>query len=186
MSVHPRTVYNFVAYQVAWFACVLGAANGHTTIGPLTVMVVVLLHLFLSPQPRADFKLMGCALAIGLVHDTALLQLGILDFSVAAWSGEWPPPWMFALWIAFATTLNESLNWLMQRRSLAMLGGAIGGPLAYLAGERLGALTLHSTWALPAVGLGWALAMLALSTLCRQLRAGLDSPAYSTPAKGGA
>ena len=52
---HPRTVYNFLAYQAAWFACVLGAANGYATAGVLTVMVIVLLHLFLSPQPRVDF-----------------------------------------------------------------------------------------------------------------------------------
>jgi len=184
--VQPRTLYNLFAYQVAWVACVLGAANGQAIAGVLTAMVVAALHLALSSRPLADIKLMGYAVGIGLVHDTALLQLGLIDFSVAGWHGAWSAPWMIALWLVFATTLNESLSWLMQRRALATLAGAIGGPLAYLAGDRLDALTLLSPWALPAIALGWTLAMLALSTFCRQLRVAHDSPAYSTPAKGGA
>ena len=45
------------------------------------------------------------------------------------------PFWMLALWIAFATTLNHSMRWLMHRPVVAAIGGAVFGPLAYLAGR---------------------------------------------------
>ena len=58
---------------------------------------------------------------------------------------------MVSLWIAFATTLNHSLRWLVNRPVAAALCGAIGGPLAYLAGAKLGALTIGAP--LPAIAL---------------------------------
>jgi hypothetical protein len=60
----------------------------------------------------------------------------------------------------FATTLNVSLRWMKKRWTLAAGLGAVGGPLAYLAGAQLGAVTLTETsTALAAIGTVWALAM---------------------------
>jgi uncharacterized protein DUF2878 len=71
---------------------------------------------------------------------------------------------MLSLWIAFATTLNHSLRWLMTRPVGAALAGALGGPLAYLAGARLGALTLVTpATTLAIIALLWMLAMVILS-----------------------
>jgi hypothetical protein len=60
------------------------------------------------------------------------------------------------MWIAFATTLNVSMRWLRGRPELALLFGAVGGPLAFYAGERLGAVTVHR----PAGGTGGAVGWL--------------------------
>jgi len=63
-----------------------------------------------------------------------------------------------ALWMLFATTLNVSLAWLKRSALLAALFGAIGGPLAYYGGAKLGALSfLAPTPALVALALGWGL-----------------------------
>jgi len=48
------------------------------------------------------------------------------------------------------------MGWLCGRFVLATLCGAIGGPLAYLAGDKLGALEIHL---LPAVVIAWILVM---------------------------
>ena len=65
---------------------------------------------------------------------------------------------MVALWMLFATTLNLSLAWLKRHLFVAVLFGAIGGPLAYLGGEKLGALNFESpTAGLIALAIGWAL-----------------------------
>ena len=48
----------------------------------------------------------------------------------------------------------------------AALGGALGGPLAYLAGAKLGALTLAtSAVTLPFIAMLWTLAMVTFSMI---------------------
>ena len=79
---------------------------------------------------------------------------------------------MVGLWIAFATTLSVSMRWLVIRPTLAIVFGALGGPLAYYAGMKLGAMTLHSSdAALIAIGLSWAAAMWMLATLAQRMHA---------------
>ena len=48
------------------------------------------------------------------------------------------------------------MGWLCGRFALATVFGAIGGPLAYLAGDKLGALEIH---VLPAVVIAWIVVM---------------------------
>ena len=88
---------------------------------------------------------------------------------------------MVSLWIVFATTLNHSLRWLMRRPVAAALAGAAGGPLAYLAGAKLGALTLTTpATTLPLIALLWTPAMIALSMMV--MRAALIPAAGRMPA----
>jgi hypothetical protein len=73
---------------------------------------------------------------------------------------------MLCLWIAFATTLGHSLRWLMNRPVAAAAAGAVGGPLAYLAAGRLGALEIATPAAtLPLIALLYTPGMIALSML---------------------
>jgi Protein of unknown function (DUF2878) len=73
------------------------------------------------------------------------------------------PAWILALWAVFATALNVSLRWLNNVKShgkwlIAVLFGAIGGPLAYMGAARLGAVNLNLyPQSYIALGLGWAI-----------------------------
>jgi Protein of unknown function (DUF2878) len=159
-------LYNFAAYQLAWFAVVLGAAWGHAWAGTAVALLVAVVHLRLRRDP-VEIKLLGAAALVGLVVDTALATSGQVQF-VSPWSLPIAPFWMLGLWIAFSTTLNHSLRWLLQRPVVAALGGAVGGPLAYLAGGKLGALSLPvPATALPSIAALWAAAMIAFSLLLR-------------------
>ena len=61
------------------------------------------------------------------------------------------------LWALFASTMNISLNWLHDRKVLAMLIGAVAGPLSYWSGARLGALQLSNpSAAIIYLSIGWA------------------------------
>ncbi len=156
------TLYNFAAYQVAWFAVLLGAAHGIAWAGAGFALLVTLVHLALRRDPR-ELRLMGLAAVIGVLIDSTLALSGQVRFA-SAWPGDFAPYWMLSLWIVFATTLNHSLCWLMVRPLAAGIGGAIGGPLAYLAGERLGALDIVApATALPLIAVLWTAAMLTLS-----------------------
>jgi hypothetical protein len=60
------------------------------------------------------------------------------------------------MWALFATTLNVSMTWMKGRYLLAALVGLIGGPLAYYAGHKLGAVNFSNTMmTLTVVGAGW-------------------------------
>ncbi len=165
------TVYNILAYQAAWFACVLGAAYGLPWIGAAACFAVVAAHLALTQQRVVELKLIGAAILVGLLVDTALLRSGSLWFVSGTWPRGVAPYWMLSLWAAFATTLNHSLRWVVRRPWVATLLGAICGPLAYLAGAKLGALHMAAPQtALPMIGVAWGLAMLSLSIISARLQ----------------
>lgn len=172
------TVYNFVAYQLAWFAVVVGAAQGHAWAGAGVALLVAAVHLWLR-RDIFELKLMGLAAVIGILVDSTLAMTGQVQFNTAG--PDLAPFWMVSLWIAFATTLNHSLRWLMCRPVAAALAGAIGGPLAYLAGARLGALSLATpAITLSLISLLWVLAMVTFSMTV--MRAERRSGAESLPA----
>jgi hypothetical protein len=162
-------VTNVVAFQAAWLSCVLGAANGYPLLGPAVVLVVVAAHLFLAAAPGRELTLIVLAGMLGALLDTALLRTGWLAYANGMiWAGT-APYWIVAMWLAFATTLNVSLRWLRGRMWAAVMFGAIGGPIAYLAGSRLGALDIvgHGA-ALAALCVGWALVTPLLIGLSRR------------------
>jgi hypothetical protein len=155
---------NFLAYQLAWFAVLIGAAQGVAWAGAAVAILVAAVHLALRRDPL-ELQLIGLAAGIGLLVDSTLAITGQVHFA-AAWPKGFAPYWMLSLWIVFATTLNHSLRWLMSRPVAAALGGAVGGPLAYLAGAKLGALTIATpAITLPFIALLWTPAMIALSMI---------------------
>ena len=157
-------LWNFVAYQLAWFAVLIGAALGMAWAGAAVAMLVTAVHVTLHRGPL-ELQLIGLALGIGLLVDSTLAITGQVRFA-SAWPEGFAPYWMLSLWIVFATTLNHSLRWLMNRPVAAALAGAVGGPLAYLAGAKLGALTIATpAITLPFIALLWTPAMIALSMI---------------------
>jgi hypothetical protein len=160
---------NFLAFQLGWFACVLGAANGLPWAGPLVVLGVVALHLARVPRPRPELQLIAVSMALGLVVDTLLLASGWLSYPAGLWLANLAPYWIVAMWALFATTLNLSMGWLRGRPLLAVLAGGVGGPLSYLAGEKLGGIELTApAAALAALAVAWAVAMPLLMKLAER------------------
>jgi hypothetical protein len=67
---------------------------------------------------------------------------------------------MVMLWVNLATTMNVSMGWLRSRYALAAVFGAIGGPMAYYSGAKLGAMSrLPDPSGLLSVGIAWAIAL---------------------------
>jgi hypothetical protein len=164
------TFVNFILFQAAWFACILGGAREMPWVGPAVVAVVAAYHLARAPYPKAELSLLAIAAGIGLVFDSALAATGWLSYPSGQWHPLLAPYWIVALWVAFATTLNASMNWLKGRRLLAFVFGAVGGPLAYFAGAKLGGVTFHDpAMALAALALGWAIITPVLVLIAQRL-----------------
>jgi hypothetical protein len=174
-------VANLVAFEAAWFACVLGAAHGWPGAGVAVAAAVIGIHLTLSAQPARDALLVAIATTIGLAWDSLMIQLGWIDYAAPGPLPALAPAWILALWALLAITLRVPLRWLHTRLVLAALLGAVGGPLSYLAAERLGACRLvHPSAALTALALAWAAVTPLLLVLARRLDQGGRLP---TPAR---
>ncbi|MHC4513101.1 MAG: DUF2878 domain-containing protein [Planctomycetota bacterium] len=166
-----RALIDFALVQVGWFACVLGGAAGEGWIGPVSVGALLAIHLAAVTPPGSRGVEIRNVVVLGLIGtaiDCIQVQLGVLRFAgAAAVTGEggaaggvlWGLPlWMAALWFLFPILFNTSLAWLHGHPALAPLLGLVGGVLAYVAGESLGALTFGSerAWSIAAVGVAWA------------------------------
>ena len=159
---------NIVLYQLGWLACVLGAAHGAPWLGPLLVVAIAAWHLAAARHQARELTLLACAALLGLILDSLLMRLGLLRFSSGEVIAGFSPGWMIALWVLFATTLNVSLRWLQRRPAVAGALGLLGGPLAYYAGSRLGAITLTpANRALCAIAIVWAAATPLLFAVAR-------------------
>lgn len=160
---------NFLAFQIGWFACVLGGAHALPWVGTGIALAIVAWHLTRAVRPRQELLLVLSAAAIGALFDSLLVALGWLVYPSGTLIAGTAPHWIVALWMLFAITLNLSLAWLKRRLWVAVLFGAIGGPLAYLGGAKLGALNFAApTPAFIALAIGWALFTPLLVMLARR------------------
>lgn len=149
---------NFILFQVCWFACVLGAANNLLWLGPVAVAASLLYQLWRIDSWKRELSLALTVGIFGTALDYIPFSMGAFSFTTA--SVPWGYPlWMSALWVGFATTFHSSLSWIKKRYILSAAFGAIGGPLSYIAGESLGAITLSAdrVFALTAISTTWAI-----------------------------
>jgi hypothetical protein len=150
---------NVVLLQAAWFVAVLGAARFGNGPAWLAACATLLWHLKMSGSPREELKLAACITLMGVLIETLNAQLGWLQ-ARATLADNFPAPWLIALWLLFAASLNVTLRWLRPYRWGAAALGAVAGPLAYAGGARLDALQLNNpTAALLSLSLLWALAL---------------------------
>lgn len=160
---NTRTALNLLTFQAAWFACIGGAAAGRVWMGPMVAAAAAAIHLCLTrrDERRREGAFIVAAALGGTLVDAAMCRMNVTVYGGGRLAGVWYCPlWMSALWLAFATTIRGSLSWLRGREWLAAAFGAIGGPLAYWAGARMGALSLGNPtdFSLSVVGITWAIA----------------------------
>ncbi|MCQ4163505.1 DUF2878 domain-containing protein [Tahibacter harae] len=162
-----RKVFNFLGYQLVWFAAVLGAARGWTWLGPMAVLLLGSVQLLVSTQRRADARLALLAIAAGFALDGGLSLLDLARYAAA--SPPWPPAWLLAIWAAFGLTLNHSFVLAQRHLGASALVAAAGGPLAYWSAAQLGAVAFpQPAWrGLAVLALAWSVALPLLASVAR-------------------
>ena len=152
---------NFILFQVGWFSCVIGgASNEYNWVGVAVVAAIIVVHMARAHDVRSETMLIIVTTMLGTTWDSGLTMAGLFSFANGVVVAGLVPLWLIAMWSLFATTLNVSMKWMKGRYLLAAAFGAIGGPLAYYAGHRIGAVDFSNTLAaLLAVSAGWALIM---------------------------
>jgi hypothetical protein len=147
-------IVNAVAFQLCWFACVLG--------GSLWAAGAVALFLMWHSQivKTHEWRFIIAGTVAGFSIDSLWYSLGFIQFP--NYNLAVIPAWLMLLWLAFNCTLQHSLLTLFQRPWLIALLSAIAAPFSYYAGSVMGAIEL-SPFGLIAVGLGWGILMGGLS-----------------------
>lgn len=153
-------IKNFIGFQIGWFACVVGAAQGYPLVAVAVAAIIVILHLLRDNNIYFELCLIVSAVFVGIIWESLLLASNWLSYSSSDNDTFFAPVWLVAMWALFATTINHSMAWLKGRYFLAMILGAIFGPLAFIAGENLDAVVfVDRTMALAALALGWSALM---------------------------
>lgn len=176
-------VLNYALYQLGWFACVLGAAWGRPWLGSALGVLPIAAHVALSRR-RGDAIVLALALAaIGTAVDGSQIALGTLRFDAGTVVPWLPPLWLVLVWAQFAMTFHFGLAWMKGHVLRAAVFGALGGPLAYLAGARLGVVALHpDTWpSVVSLAVTWAIAMPAAAALAERQSGRPGVAAYRWP-----
>lgn len=170
---------NFLGFQAVWFACVLGAARGAPWIGPVAALVFGVACLERGRRARSAAALTVVAL-LGAALDALLIATRALGYPHD--DGRAPellaPPWIVALWFAFAATFRLSMRWLGGRIVLQIALGLLGSPLSYLGAERLGAVRIGEDrfLSLAVLGGAWAVVFPLTFALERRIRGPSEPP----------
>ena len=186
-----RSIANFVAFQLGWFACVLPAAAGMPWLGVAFVACWVAVHIATSDHPKGELLMALIVAPAGFAADSMLVLSGLMAIPPEAQLGSPSTLWLAAMWVNLGATLNQSLRWLQGRLLLSSLFGVIGGPLAYYAGMRFGAVAFPegTTLAMLGVAVEWGIATPLLVYLAHSLaqqRDDTSQAARAETAEGGA
>ena len=172
LTISTNNVVNFILFQVLWLACVLGAANNMLWPGILVFGIFCAWQLHPKHSARGDIKLLLTVAVIGTFLDTCWVKFGLIDYRTAMPFSGFAPVWIVTLWLGLSLTLNHSFRWLQHRPWLSVVFSAIGSPLSYWAGVKLGAAELPSN-PIPTLvifGLSWAIVLPAILQLARYWR----------------
>jgi len=168
-----RPVWSVIGLNIGWFACVLGAAWEIHWLSIVTVLLLLIIHVFvIGKESLLPAILLGLgSLVVGFVLDTVLIAIQTYE------PNRWfiPAPlttmWLLMLWVNFSLTLNESLKWFQKHLLVAAITGSIFGPLAYFAASRLGAVQIMTpvSRSLVKVGVIWFIAMPLMSQVAKSI-----------------
>ena len=173
---------NYVLYQIGWFACVLGGAWHRPWTGCLIALALIGVHLMRSRERALEVRLIALATAVGVIVEMIQIATGTYRFTSGTAIDALPPAWLLTMWAQFATTFRSSLRPVIMRPARAVFLGAAGGPLGFLAGERLGAVTLLPplTHGLLRLSISWAVALALFSLVVRRVAPEPDPPRSSS------
>ncbi|MBB5357157.1 uncharacterized membrane protein YjjB (DUF3815 family) [Rhodanobacter sp. ANJX3] len=150
-----------IGYQMVWFAAVIGAEHGLPWPGLVGMLIYASIQLSLTGHVKTHLSLMAAAIVMGCMVDGGLAYSGLAHYGAPWPSPSFAPLWIVSLWATFSLTFIISLAYLQKRLWVAVLFGAIGGPVAYMSashGFHVVTFTDPSWRGLFFLGAGWAIA----------------------------
>jgi len=117
-----KNLSNIVGFQVAWWACILGAENGFPFIGPVLMAAYLIAHYYFISSDRNEVKLIIIFTVFGTFVDSLLTLSGLVTYVGYYGPGSVIAPlWIIAMWSGFTSTVNHSMPWLKDRLMMGEL-----------------------------------------------------------------
>jgi len=152
-------LFNGAVFQALWLLLVVtaGSRGSGVVVGATGLVVLLQLRLTTPRTFKSGLIFVLLATVSGAVMETLLTWAGVFSPLRAIAPFPLTPLWLIGLWLAFAGFLKTTLTYLRGRPVTQWCLGAIGGPMAYWSGARLGAVDLHLSLplALGALALAW-------------------------------
>ena len=160
MHTQLKTIFNFIAFQIGWFSCVIFAAKGLPEYGITIAVLMLVANALQLDKPLNSLRLIVAVSLLGFTWDSFLTAYDVFVFHSGVMLDFLAPSWIVMMWLIFSSTLTVSFRWLYGRYLLAVVLGAIVGPLAYFGGAALGAVKIPQPGlAIVFLSAGWAVLM---------------------------
>lgn len=145
---------NIIFFNLMW----VGLVIGRESLLGLTVPMVLIYSAILVFIEIIKIQQLLVPAALGIAIDSILTMLGIFDFGDTTLL---IPLWLITLWIAFSTTLTQSLKFIGNNWLITVTSGAVVLPFNYAVGERLGAVTFTENYFLTVfiIGIIWSVCL---------------------------
>ncbi len=170
-------IYNVLGFKICWWACVLGAVSNQKYLGPILVFLYLSIHLYnISSQSRtSEIYLLLIACMFGTSVDSILLNLDILSYEGLYDNIDYIAPlWITAMWVGFTATLNHAFKNIIEKYFIQILLGLFFGPMAYVAGNNLGAIKFNTLYSesliLVIIAVVWGLSFPLLCWMSNKIR----------------
>ncbi|MGA0242576.1 MAG: DUF2878 family protein, partial [Candidatus Marinamargulisbacteria bacterium] len=120
-----------------------GASSLGAFIGPVLGVAYIIWHIIQATSRWNVIRYILLILTIGIIMERGVLMTMVYTpLYPAPISNPWIPLWLVAIWGSFPCVCLNALRSLFKSPPLAILTGAIAGPMAYLGAEQLGAIQL--------------------------------------------
>lgn len=160
--------YFFIAvlFYLGWFGSVLLAKSQESL---SSLFFPIFLAGFLIAKKSLTMKETKLALgiaAVGIIFDGLMVFLG--QISATSDPTLQIPIWLISIWLLFSLSMIKLGGKLQPPFWIALLLGAIMGPLSYKSGEYFQVLTFNTSFTFLIYAVFWALAFPAVLTLTRR------------------
>ena len=121
-------IINYLLFQICWVFCIMG-----TDIMAVCATAFFLIsHLYITGSGAKELRNILLVATAGFSMDVLCAYIGLINLS----PGGTFPLYLFCVWVIFASTINWSFKFVMERMDLAILTGFFS-PLAYYAAHKL-------------------------------------------------
>ncbi len=147
-------IINALIFQIIWWGILLLKSHGEE----LWLVIIAVMGIAAQLLVLKAYPIKRLAVWLILALFGFAIDLGIAQTPIFQLLDTGAPIWLFLIWVLFVSTLNHSLSYFKGRYILSSIGGAIFGPICYLAAGKWGVLTYTTdTYYILLHGLIWAL-----------------------------
>ncbi|RDL45426.1 DUF2878 domain-containing protein [Marinomonas piezotolerans] len=133
-----KSLINAAAFQVLWFACVLGGDDW----GVAALILYLLFHHYYFVTRSTEWYLILLFIALGIAIDGALIFGGWISMPPSIWPLPIPPPWLLGLWAGVGSLFFHCLRWGQRYPWILSSMAAISAPGSYVLGADLAQVSL--------------------------------------------